>query len=134
MNTVLGRITHTPYQVNSFLFFDPSTYSSSSSPQHPTINTINLQQSSSQIFKTIDKLLEHVINVRDKSQLRRILQQHMKIFDISKVTQANTSTQHTINTGDSLPISSRPNPRTIQQRHELQDEIQKMLQTDQNHP
>ena len=58
----------------------------------------------------------------------------MKIFDISKVTQANTPIQHTIHTDDTLPISSRPYPRTIQQRRELQEEIQKMLQTNQIRP
>ncbi|CAF4163574.1 unnamed protein product [Rotaria magnacalcarata] len=58
----------------------------------------------------------------------------MKIFDISQVTQANTHIQHTINTGDSLPISSRPYPRTIEQRRELQAEIQKMTQTNQIRP
>ncbi|CAF4980221.1 unnamed protein product, partial [Rotaria magnacalcarata] len=58
----------------------------------------------------------------------------MKIFDISQVTQANTHIQHTINTGDSLPISSRPYSRTIEQRRELQAEIQKMTQTNQIRP
>ncbi|CAF1550792.1 unnamed protein product, partial [Adineta steineri] len=58
----------------------------------------------------------------------------MNICDISKVTQADTHIQHTINTGDSLPISSRPYPRTIEQRRELQDEIQKMTQTNQIRP
>ncbi|CAF5189082.1 unnamed protein product, partial [Rotaria magnacalcarata] len=68
---------------------------------------------------------------RDKQQLRFILQQHIKTFDLSKVTQANTHIQHTINTGDSLPISSRLYPRIIEQRRELQDETQKMLQSNQ---
>ncbi|CAF4646888.1 unnamed protein product, partial [Didymodactylos carnosus] len=40
----------------------------------------------------------------------------------------------TINTGDSLPISSRPYPKTIQQRREMQEEIQKMMQNGQIRP
>ncbi|CAF3900736.1 unnamed protein product, partial [Rotaria sp. Silwood1] len=54
----------------------------------------------------------------------------------SKVREkiTNTSVQHIINTGDSLPISSRPYPRTIQQRRELQAELQKMLQANQIRP
>ncbi|CAF1319547.1 unnamed protein product [Rotaria magnacalcarata] len=50
---------------------------------------------------------------------------------LAKVTQANTHIQHTIITGDGLSISSRPYPRIIEQRRELQDETQKMLQTNQ---
>ena len=56
------------------------------------------------------------------------------MFDTSHFTQANTPTQHTINAGDTLPNSCRPYPRTIQQRCELQDEIQKMVQTKQIRP
>ncbi|CAF4645831.1 unnamed protein product, partial [Rotaria sp. Silwood2] len=97
------------------------------------MNTL-LEQTPSETSNTIDKLITHIKNVQEKQQLRLILQQHMKIFDISKVTQANTHIQHTINTGDSLPISSRPYPRTIEQRRELQDEIQKMTQTNQIRP
>ena len=58
----------------------------------------------------------------------------MNIFDISKVTQANTPIQRTIHTGNTLPISSRPYPRTIEQRRQLQEGIQKMLQTNQIRP
>ncbi|CAF4244309.1 unnamed protein product, partial [Rotaria magnacalcarata] len=134
MNTLLGRVTHTPYHVHSCLLFDAPRRSSSLSYQHPILNTIEIEPASSTTSKTIDKLLAHIQNVQDKQQLRFILQQHIKTFDLSKVTQANTHIQHTINTGDSLPISSRPYPRTIEQRRELQDEIQKMLQTNQIRP
>ncbi|CAF3309107.1 unnamed protein product [Rotaria socialis] len=134
MNTVLGRVTHTLYHVHSCLLFDTPRRSSSLSYQHPINNAIEIEPASSTTSKTIDQLLAHIQNVQDKQQLRFILQQHIKIFDMSKVTQANTHIQHTINTGDSLPISSRPYPRTIEQRRELQDEIQKMLQTNQIRP
>ncbi|CAF4751539.1 unnamed protein product, partial [Rotaria sp. Silwood2] len=121
MNTLLGRVTHTPYQMHSCLSFDISRASSSLSSQHHIFNTIELEQKLSETSNTIDKLINHIKNVQEKQQLRLILQQHMNICDISKVTQANTHIQHTINTGDSLPISSRPYPRTIEQRRELQD-------------
>ena len=134
MNTLLGRITHTPYPVHSCVLFDPSRGISSLTAQDPVLTTIELEQNPSQTFNTIDKLLTHITNIHHKQQLRSILQQHMKIFDISKVTQANTPIQDTIHTGDTLPISSRPYPRTIQQRRELQEEIQKMLQTNQIRP
>ncbi|CAF2168126.1 unnamed protein product [Rotaria magnacalcarata] len=64
--------------------------SSSLSYQHPIINTIEIKSASSATSKTIDNLLAHIQNVQDKQQLRFILQQQIKNFDISKVTQANT--------------------------------------------
>ncbi|CAF1472839.1 unnamed protein product, partial [Rotaria sordida] len=134
MNTRLGHITHTPHKLQSCVIYDPSRCSSSWSSQHHVINTIDLKQTPSNTCKIIDKLLDHITKCQDKHQLRHILEQHIKIFDISHVTQANTSVPHIINTGDSLPISSRPYPRTIQQRRELQAEIQKMLQANQIRP
>ncbi|CAF3104286.1 unnamed protein product [Rotaria sp. Silwood2] len=133
MNTVLGHVTHTPPKVHSFLLFDPPRYSSLP-VQHHVLNHIALDPNSSDVFARIDKLLAHITNSQDKHELRLILQEHMKIFDISKPTQANTPIQHTINTRDSLPISSRPYPRTIQQRRELQEEIKKMIETNQIRP
>ena len=126
--------THTPYPVHSCVLFDPSRGTSSLSPQHPILTTIELEQKPSQAFNTIDKLLAHITSIQDKQQLRFILQQHVKVFDISKVTQANTNIQHTINTGDSLPISLRSYPRIIAQRRQVQDEIQKIKQTNQIRP
>ncbi|CAF3050663.1 unnamed protein product [Rotaria sp. Silwood2] len=134
MNTRLGQITHTPHKLQSCVVFDPSRCSSSWSSQHHVINTIELKQTSSKTCQIIDKLLDHITNCQDKHQLRHILERHIKIFDISNVTQANTSVQHIINTGASLPLSSRPYPRTIQQRRELQAEIQKMLHVNQIRP
>ncbi|CAF3196869.1 unnamed protein product [Rotaria socialis] len=134
MNTLLGRITHIPYQMHSCLLSDTSREYSSLSSQRHILNAIDLEQKPSATSHTIDKLITHIKNVQHKQKLRSILQQHMKIFDISQVTQANTHIQHTINTGDSLPISSRPYPRTIEQRRELQAEIQKMTQTNQIRP
>ena len=133
MNTLLGWITHA-VPVHSCLLFDPSRGPSSLSEQHPILTTIELEPQSSRTFNTIDKLLVHIANIQDKQQLRFILQQHVKIFDTSKVTQANTPIQHTINTVDNLSISSWPYPRIIEQRCELQEEIQKMIQTNRIRP
>ncbi|CAF4835966.1 unnamed protein product [Rotaria sp. Silwood2] len=54
MNTILGRVTHTPYQVHSCLLFDSSSRSSSLSSQHHTLNTIELEQTPSETSKAID--------------------------------------------------------------------------------
>lgn len=134
MNTILGRITHTPYSVNSFLLFNPHDHSTSSLPTFPQINTIATDHTPSSIHEIFNKLLSHISDAARKTKLYRLLQRHMKIFDISKPTQATTTIQHTINTGDSPPISSRPYSRTIQQRGELQAEIHKMLETNQIRP
>ncbi|CAM4954865.1 unnamed protein product [Rotaria socialis] len=130
----VGRITHTPYHLHSCLLFDAPRRCSSLSYQHPIINIIEIEPTSSAISKTIDKLLDHIQNVQDQQQLRFILHLCINYFDLSKITRANTHIQHTINTDDSHPISSRPYPRTIKQRRELQDEIQLMLQTNQIRP
>ncbi|CAF4628692.1 unnamed protein product, partial [Rotaria magnacalcarata] len=88
--------------MHSCLLSDTSREYSSLSSQRHILNTIELEPKSSTTSNTIDKLITHIKSVQDQQQLRLILQQHMKIFDISKVTQANTHIQHTINTGDSL--------------------------------
>ncbi|CAF4355389.1 unnamed protein product, partial [Rotaria sp. Silwood2] len=132
MNTRLGRITHVPYQVISFQLPDAVNYLSSSS--HSVINSIEPQPISFPPRANIENLIDHIIDPQEKNQIRIILEQHMKVFDTSHVTQANTPIQHTINIGDSLPISSRLYSRTIQQRSDLQNEIHQMLQANQIRP
>ncbi|CAF3211969.1 unnamed protein product [Rotaria socialis] len=90
-NTRLGRVMHVPHQADSF----------------PLPDAVNSSR------EIIDKLTNSIIDSDERRQIRAILQQHAKLFDISQVTQANTPIQHTINAGDSLPISSRPYSRTI---------------------
>ncbi|CAF4936471.1 unnamed protein product, partial [Rotaria socialis] len=131
-NTRLGRVTHVPHQTDSFPL--PDAVNSLSSFHHYVINSVEIQPVLFRSREIIDKLTNHIIDSDERRQIRAILQQHAKWFDISQVTQANTPIQHTINTGDSLPISSRPYSRTIQQRSDLQNEIHKMLQAHQIRP
>ncbi|CAF5084528.1 unnamed protein product, partial [Rotaria socialis] len=70
MNTLLGRVTHTPYEMHSCLFFDTSREHSSLSSQHHIFNTIELEPKSSTTSNTIDKLITHIKNVQDQQQLR----------------------------------------------------------------
>ncbi|CAF4388613.1 unnamed protein product [Rotaria sp. Silwood2] len=133
INTHLGRVTHVPHHVLSFELSD--AVNNFSSPFYPpVINSIEPQLVPSTSPGIIDKLIDHITNPHEQNHIRIILERHMKVFDISQVTQATTPIQHTINTGDSLPISSRPYSRTIQQRSDLQHEIHQMLQADQIHP
>ncbi|CAM4950259.1 unnamed protein product [Rotaria socialis] len=131
-NTRLGRVTHVTHQTDSFPL--PDAVNSLSSFHHYVINSVEIQPVLFRSREIIDKLTNHIIDSDERRQIRAILQQHAKLFDISQVTQGNTPIQHTINTGDSLPISSRPYSRTIQQRSDLQNEIHKMLQAHQIRP
>ncbi|CAF5174031.1 unnamed protein product, partial [Rotaria magnacalcarata] len=63
MNTLLGRITHTPYQMHSCLLSDTSREYSSLSSQRHILNTIDLEQNPSVTSHTIDKLITHIKNV-----------------------------------------------------------------------
>ncbi|CAF4626058.1 unnamed protein product, partial [Rotaria sp. Silwood2] len=56
-----------------------------------------------------------------------ILQQHRDVFDLSKCTTAKTQLPHVISTGNHPPISVRPYYRTVEQRKELQQEVDKLL-------
>ncbi|CAF3924636.1 unnamed protein product [Rotaria sp. Silwood1] len=71
-NTLLGRVTHTPYQAHSCLLFDPSSTSSSLSSQHHILNTIELEQTPSETSQTLDNLIAHITNVQDKQQLHSL--------------------------------------------------------------
>lgn len=134
MNTLLGHVTHTPHNVPSFQLFDTPKCLRSNNYQ-PSLNNIILPPPlSSTISNTVDKLLAHITNTKNKNDLHLILQNYLALFDTTIITQANTPIQRTIQTGEHLPISSRPYPRTNIQRRELQEEIQKMLHLNQIRP
>ncbi|CAF1309028.1 unnamed protein product [Didymodactylos carnosus] len=130
-NAVIGQITHTPGDVESFSIPSPI----SPSPQDSsTLNSIRTTTTSRSTSDTIAKLVAHICDPLERNNLQTILSSHAKIFDSSKITQAHTSLQHTINTGDALPISSRPYPKTVDQRRELQKVIQDMMTNNQIRP
>jgi transposase InsO family protein len=133
-NTLLGRISHTPSRIDSFHALTSTADSTTVSTMSSIINAINIVPSTSIPSDFINKLLNHITDLQRKTALSSILQQHITLFDCSVVTQANTPVQHTINTGDHPPISCRPYPKTIQQRREIQAEIQKMLANKQIRP
>ncbi|CAF1572777.1 unnamed protein product [Didymodactylos carnosus] len=123
-NAMLGQVTYTPPSVASFNALENL---SSLNQTSPSVNSI-ITSSTSTSGATFNKLTGHLNDPSQKQQIRQILNNHAQIFDISKITQARTNIRHPINTGDSLPISSCPYPKTIQQRREMQEEIQKMMQ------
>ncbi|CAF1644527.1 unnamed protein product, partial [Didymodactylos carnosus] len=129
-NATLGQVTYTPPNVANFDAFENSASLNRTSP---SVNSI-ITSSTSTPGVTFDKLTDHLNDPSQKQQIRQILNNHAQIFDISKITQARTNIRHTINTGDSLPISSCSYPKTIQQRREMQEEIPKMMQNGQIRP
>lgn len=133
-NTLLGRISHTPAHVESFTALTYDDVSSSFQAAPCVLNSINTASPASTSSAFIETLLNHVTDLQEKQALSLILQQYGTLFDCSTITQANTPVQHTISTGDHPPISCRPYPKTVQQRREIQAEIDKMLKNNQIRP
>ena len=133
-NTLLGRISHTPSHAESFNALASDQMFSSSKTTCHIINSIHTEPPSSTSSAFVAKLLDHLPDSSGKTALLSILQQYATLFDCSVITQADTPVQHTINTGDHPPINCRPYPKTIQQRREIQAEIQKMLKCNQIRP
>ncbi|CAF4410957.1 unnamed protein product, partial [Rotaria magnacalcarata] len=71
--------------------------------------------------------IHHITDETEKRICFDILNRHRRIFDISKPTIAKTKLPHVIITADHPPISVRPYYRTIEQRKELQHEVDKLL-------
>jgi hypothetical protein len=134
INTILGCISHqspnTP-SFNPFAATDPQQFSATI---RPLLGSIQYPVSPTIAADLIPQLISHIANVQHRHAIQNILLSHHRIFDISKQTQATTTIHHTINTGDHLPIASRPYPKTVQQRREMQSEIQHMLNVGQIRP
>ncbi|CAF1497807.1 unnamed protein product [Adineta ricciae] len=124
-NTVLGTLTFfspSPAAINLTSFSSPSQYSVSSL-SFPTLSAISLSDTEAVIHKLLEPLSDDSI----RQTFHPILQKHRRVFDLSEHTIADTKIPHIIITGDHPPVSARPYYRTIEQRKELQKEIDKML-------
>ncbi|CAF1139817.1 unnamed protein product [Didymodactylos carnosus] len=111
-NTSLGVITYAPSSVQCFALTSssPSKRHSSLDIQH---NDSRTQQSptSSDIDNTIHKLINH-LDEQKQQEVYPMLLKHRTLFNLSKMTIANTQIRHVIRTGDHNPISSRPYSKT----------------------
>ncbi|CAF1209552.1 unnamed protein product [Didymodactylos carnosus] len=119
-NAIIGHVIHIPADVESFPIQPPSY---SSEHDRSFLNFIRTTTSCTYTSETIEKLINHIHDPVERNGLQKILSAHAKIFDLSKITQAHTSLQHIINTFDALPIGSRPYPKIVDQRRELQNVI-----------
>ncbi|CAF4081208.1 unnamed protein product, partial [Rotaria magnacalcarata] len=130
-NTILGTVyffNANPAPVNITAF--PLSLSSLSS-KLPLISLSSIQPTSitsiSDVDSVLHDLVHHITDDTEKRIFFDILNRHRRIFDISKPTIAKTKLPHVIITADHPPISVRPYYRTIEQRKELQHEVDKLL-------
>ncbi|CAF1483144.1 unnamed protein product [Rotaria sordida] len=130
-NTVLGTINFfttfpPPVKLTSFSF---STYLSF--PNISSFSLSSIQPTSTNHEPTVDSVIQnlvhHIADKQEQNDFSTILQKNRYVFDMSKHTVAKTKLPHVIITGDHHPISVRPYYRTIEQRKELQQEIDKLL-------
>ncbi|CAF4645978.1 unnamed protein product, partial [Didymodactylos carnosus] len=103
-----------------------------SSPTTPYLNTFtrstaNNATASKAITDVIESLLFHLTLQQNYDKIFEILQRYSTLFDTSKPRQAATSIQHVIDTGNHLPVTTRPYFKTIEQRKDIQQEITNML-------
>ena len=76
----------------------------------------------------IDTLSQHFqVNESKHQQLLNLLQEHRILFDTSEPRRIRTTIHHVINTGDHAPVNAKPYFKTIEQRKNIQQEIDKML-------
>ena len=81
-----------------------------------------------EINEVVENHVAHIENENTREEFLAILQRYSKIFDTSRMSRADTIIHHTINTGDHVPTNVRPYYKTIEQRKELQLEVQKLLE------
>jgi hypothetical protein len=130
-NTVLGTITcfsslPAPVKITSL---SSSVYPLSHDPSSPRLTSIHTTSThvASDVDSVLNKLVNHILDDQEKNEFLSILQQHRRVFDLSKHTIAKTQLPHIIITGNQPPISVRPYYRTVPQRKELQNEVDKLL-------
>ncbi|CAF2612253.1 unnamed protein product [Rotaria sp. Silwood2] len=130
-NTQLGSIR---YQSNDEMMYNilNSPNPSSMTEQSVLLNSIQTNEqhespNTSSLDDVLQELVAHIDNKHHRNDFLNILRQNGRAFDTSKMTRANTKIRHTINTGDHLLISVRPYYKTVQQRKEIQQEVEKLL-------
>ena len=82
---------------------------------------------SPEVTTVLEQLVCHLSDAQQKSEFAAILHRHQRVFDLSSHSIAKTTIPHVIVTGDHPPISVRPYYRTLAQRKDLQQEVDKLL-------
>ncbi|CAF0786244.1 unnamed protein product [Adineta steineri] len=89
--------------------------------QNPKDNPIPINQ-------IVDSLTHHLLDNNEYyQQIYQLVEQNKVLFDISQHRTIKATIHHVINTGDHAPISAKPYFKTIEQRKNIQHEVDKML-------
>ncbi|CAM4928332.1 unnamed protein product [Rotaria socialis] len=78
------------------------------------------------VEKTLDLAVQHIVNLQEKNDTRKIIQRYRKFFDTSASTIALTTVHHTIPTADHQPINSVPYRGPLQQQEALRKIVKQM--------
>jgi hypothetical protein len=128
-NTRLGHVT----LLRSTTSLAPITRSMnpSSLPKSITVPPV----SSPSLSTIIDDLTQHVSNLNDeRTALRAVLTKYASLFDTSTPKIADTTSVHTIRTGDAHPQNSRAYPQNSEQRTATENIIENMMRVKQIRP
>lgn len=123
VNTRLGSVYHQP--TNEVLHHILPSAGYAGDGIHQTERQIGM--GAPVVDDVIKGLVAHIADVRERADFLQILQQSKRSFDVSKMTRANTKIQHTIHTGNHPPTSVRPYFKTVEQRKETQQEVEKLI-------
>ena len=104
---------------------------SSSLPKSTTVSPV----SPPSLSTIIDDLTQHVSNLNDEcTTLRAVLNKYSSLFDTSIPKIADTTSVHTIRTGDAHPQNSRAYPQNSEHRTATENIIENMLRAKQIRP
>ncbi|CAF3363996.1 unnamed protein product [Rotaria socialis] len=118
---VVGTVDHLPTDVYCSTLF-------SSIETEETYVTREEEKQSMDLHKTILTLAQHLGNSQlYYQQVINLLKNHIILFDTSQSRIIKTDIHHVINTGNHSPINAKPYFKTIEQRKNIQHEIDNML-------
>ncbi|CAM2716471.1 unnamed protein product [Rotaria socialis] len=118
---VVGTVDHLPTDVYCSTLF-------SNSKTEETYVTREEEKQSMDLHKTILALAQHLGNSQlYYQQVINLLKDHIILFDTSQPRIIKTDIHHVINTGNHSPINAKPYFKTIEQRKNIQHEIDNML-------
>ncbi|CAF1106349.1 unnamed protein product [Adineta ricciae] len=97
-----------------------------------TIEEFTFQQHQKEHPVPLDKIvttLTQHLSTNDKyyKQIHELVDEHKVLFDVSQPRTINATIHHVIDTGDHAPIAAKPYFKTVEQRKNIQQEIDKML-------
>ncbi|CAF1144892.1 unnamed protein product [Didymodactylos carnosus] len=138
INTLVGNATfldtrqsrfHSVTEVPSFVsaINTPVVLSHISTEPSVLSPTHHIPSQHNTLLDTVSRLTDHLHDKTDATNVQQILYQHLQLFDTSVPTQASIKNLHTINTGDHPPVNSKPYPKPIHERKQLQNEMDKFL-------